>query len=300
VVEPDQPFGDGPPCLQTLAIDGGVPPGYQNNALLHMGVYYKRKYPMDWREKLEEGSRLHLSPPSTSEGLQSVIKSLEKKDYEYTCRTEPMRSFCNSALCRTRQHGIGDEGAYPVITDLKKLKTDPPIWFVSVNNERVEVSTKELRDYTLFCQKVADKLTVNYCAMANKDWLKVISLATLDAEEIDVDSAFGDSGVFMELLEDFLTNRMTGESIEDLFNGQPWHDAEHKKYYFRIRDFHSFLKREGMTEPRSKVFSRLRDLNAQNEMRHIKGKCLRCMWILEEKIEAAPELSTPKIPESPV
>jgi hypothetical protein len=103
-----EPFSDGPPCLEHLAITK-VPRGGQNNALLMMGVYFKRSQPDDWRTCLEEANAKFLDPPGSAEGLTSVIKSL-KKDYLYTCKTEPMCSHCNVALCRTRAFGVGEGG----------------------------------------------------------------------------------------------------------------------------------------------------------------------------------------------
>jgi hypothetical protein len=297
--EPDQPFGDGPPCCQTLAADG-VPAGFQNNALLHMGVYYKRKYPMEWREKLEDAGRLYLSPPSTSEGMQSVIKSLEKKDYEYTCKTEPMVSHCNSALCRTRMYGVGDEGQFPTITGMSKLETDPPIWFVSVEEVQVEMNIAELRTYELFCRKVADRTNKSYCAMANKDWLKVVNVAMQGAHVLQVSETAGEGAMFMELLEEFLTNRHKGESLEDLLTGRPWLDAEQGRYYFRLRDLHSFLQREGMKENRAKVYQRIHDLHGDREYFNIKGRGIRAVWVTAQSVQEAPELAVPQTPESAV
>ena len=108
------PFGDGPPCLQTLARDG-VKPGGQNNALLMMGIYYKKKHPEGWRGPLEQANRELLTPPGSAEGLDSALSSLGKKDYQYTCKKEPMCGACNVAVCRTRQFGIGAASDYPRI-----------------------------------------------------------------------------------------------------------------------------------------------------------------------------------------
>jgi hypothetical protein len=96
----------GPPCLQYLA-EVKVQRVGQNNALLMMGVYFKRANPEDWRARLEVAAGIHLDPPGDAEAVQGVIRSLEKKDYLYTCRAEPMVSCCNSKVCRTREFGIG-------------------------------------------------------------------------------------------------------------------------------------------------------------------------------------------------
>jgi hypothetical protein len=126
----DEPFADGPPCLQAMVREGGVPSGGQNNALLNMGTYYKKADPNGWKERLHKANNEFLDPPGSFDGLQSTINSLDKKDYNYTCRQEPLAGRCNSALCRQRRFGVGDNGNQsnlPIITKLIKLETKPPL-----------------------------------------------------------------------------------------------------------------------------------------------------------------------------
>jgi hypothetical protein len=301
--EPDKPFGDGPPCCETLAEDG-VPAGYQNNTLFHMGVYYKRKYPTEWREKLEEAGRTFLTPPATADSVVAMVKQLEKKEYEYTCKTEPMASHCNSALCRSRQYGVGDEGAYPVINSVAQLMTEPPVWFVSVVDRdgadvRIEATSAELQRYDLFSRLCMDKTQQAFCSMAQKDWLKILNAAfAKNVEKLPVPDEAGETGQFRELLGEFLTNRQKGETAEDLLTGRPWYDPESGRYYFRFRDLHSFLWREGMREPRAKIMQRLYDKYDKHAL-NVKGRCVRCLSVPTHFIEPAMEL-TPRIPEGSV
>jgi hypothetical protein len=75
----DEPFADGPPCLQAMVREGGVPSGGQNNALLNMGTYYKKADPNGWKERLHKANNEFLDPPGSFDGLQSTINSLDKK-----------------------------------------------------------------------------------------------------------------------------------------------------------------------------------------------------------------------------
>lgn len=294
--DPDAPFGDGPPCLQTLAEDG-VPRGMQNNALLHMGVYYKRRDPVGWKENLEEAGREYLNPPSTAEGMASVISSLEKKDYQYTCKAEPMCSHCNVALCRTRQFGIGEEGDYPVISSLSRLESEPPLFFLAIEGHgTVQLDTMQLYTYAHFQRAcMAQKIGQCFRAMKQSDWLEVVNSAMTRMESIEVPPDAGESGRFRELLEEFCTNRQRGNVLEDLFSGRPWQSEEDKRHYFRLKDLQAFLVREGVRDmDRGKIAQRLRDMQGDHHFFNLKGRGLRCWSVAASEVEAAPEISTPR------
>ncbi len=145
---PASPYGDGPPCLQHLA-STGFPEGGRNNALFHIGVYLKKAHPADWHK--------HIEP---ADEVDAVIKSLEKKDYEYKCKDQPMVAHCNSVVCRGRKHGVGVGGSYPEITGLSKLMTEPPVWFVDIpGGHRIPMTTDDLQNYRRFhkmCMAAAD------------------------------------------------------------------------------------------------------------------------------------------------
>src|SRR5208283_4757164 len=144
--------------------------GHQSNTLLMMAIYFKRRNPGDWREKLGEASRTLLSPPGSFEGTTGVIKSLEKKSYQYTCKTQPMCDYCNVALCRTRRFGVGGESDYPSITSLTVIRSEPPIFFLEVDGERMEFDEKTLFEYRMFNRYVAGRRGKFYAGMKQNDW----------------------------------------------------------------------------------------------------------------------------------
>lgn len=298
--EPDQPFGDGPPCLQTLAADK-VQKGFQNNALLMMGIYLKRKYPVEWPEELEKAAREYLDPPGSAEGTASVKRSLEKKDYDYTCRTEPMCSHCSVAICRTRMFGIGEEGDYPSIASLSKLATDPPVYFIDVGDRRVEVSSATLMVYSAFNQACIDQIGRVFAPMAQKDWTMALKEAADRMVLIDAPPESSRMGTFFELLEEFCTNKLAGDKLEDLFSGRPALVDEEKRYALRIRDLSDYLVRMGVKDMgRGYITQRLMDLKAEPFQTTVKGKHLRGWYVAAERLEKMPELETPAKKESPI
>src|SRR6185295_2315154 len=108
------------PCLQHLT-SSGIQSDGRKRTLFMMALYYKRADTENWKERLESANRLFFKPPLPSSEITGVINSCEKKDYEYTCKEEPMKSHCDSVTCRMRKFGVGKGGEYPVITSLSKL-----------------------------------------------------------------------------------------------------------------------------------------------------------------------------------
>lgn len=286
-------FEDGPPCLQHLAAQG-VGPGTQNNVLLMMGIYYKKKYPDSWKEELEKANHSILNPPGSADGLLQAIRSLDRKDYNYTCKTEPMASHCNSGLCRQRRHGVGQAGSFPIISGLSKLDTDPPIWFVDVEEARLEVSTEVLQNYPKFHAACMERVNKCFMALKQSDWLQALGEAMVDVNLLEAPPEVGKFGTFVELLEEFLTNRQKGESREDILRGRPWEDLENGRHWFQLRDLEKFLVREGFKlMTRGQMTSAVKKLGGDSKFLNIKTTGRSCWWVPNNQFVRGDESSDP-------
>jgi len=288
------PFGDGPPCLQHMAT-GGFPEGSRNNSLFMIGIYLKQAFPADWQRKLEEDNQTFMKPPLTSDEVTQVRKQLEKKDYEYTCKNEPMASHCDSGVCRTRKFGVGSTSEFPEITAITKLKTEPAIWFLTVGGKRVEVSSLELLTYTRFQLAMVDQHSLVFSSMKQTDWVRILGDAMRSGlDEVDMPQDASTHSVFVDLLQEFLTNRTRGERFEDLLSGRPFFDEEKGVYQFRRKDFDAFLKREGVKEfSRGQISRRFRDLDVKTHFKLIKGTGTNYCMLKAEKVQPVPKLDTP-------
>jgi hypothetical protein len=288
-----EPFSDGPVCLQHL-VSRGIGEGGRNNVLLMMGIYLKKVHPTDWTDRLEEYNRKYITPPLQAEEMVSTVRSLEKKDYEYTCKTEPMRGCCNAALCRTRRFGVGGDNLLPIITGLSKIDTDDPIWFVDVDDMRVEVSTEQLQTYTQFHLACLKKHKA-FSAMKQNDWLAVLREAMETVVIIEAPPEVSTLGRFTELLEEFLTNRMRGQVREDLLGGRPWEDDEQARHYFRLRDIQSFINREGVRDMTRGQLTRFIDaLGGGHHQLSIKNRTLNVWWVPCSAVSPPIQLPTPQ------
>jgi Uncharacterized protein conserved in bacteria len=275
----DSEFGDGPPCMQHLA-SVGYPDGMRNKGLFALAVFAKKKYGLRWVEMIEKWNRDLFDPPLDSKEVVAIVQNHEKKDYNYTCKEHPLLAHCNSSVCRGRKYGVGGDDEYPVISGMSCLKTDPPLWFLDVGDERIELSTEDLQNYKSFHKICMEQLRVCYRMIKQTDWITMVGVAMRNSTEIIVSKEVGLSGQFEEILEEFLTHRNRGESKDDLLQGRPWEDTDLERHYFRLKDLQKFLEGSGFkVYNRARIASRLRALGGDADFFKIKKKGTNVWWV---------------------
>ena len=304
----DEAFSDGPPCLQHMSAQG-IPDGGRNSTLFMMGLYYIRVDEATWRERLEEANRKFFAPPLDSKEVSILIQSIEKKGgrdpengYRYTCKTQPMASHCNSKLCRGRRFGVGTAEETPRISGLSKMTSDPPIWFMSVGDHRVELSTDELQNYYRFQAKLMEKGTC-FRTMKQADWIILVSDAMAHGIEIvDVPEDVGISGQFKELMDEFLTDRQLAEDKEELLRNLPWIDSDKKRVYFKLSALQGFLEKQNFKHyTRGKLVSRIKDLGGDHQFFTLKGGRGLNVWFLPFSVlPNTPVYSVPELKKGPI
>lgn len=295
----DETLDDGPPCLQHLSAVG-FPDGSRNNGLFGLGIFCKKKFGSKWKEMLEKYNREFMKPPLDSEEVLETIRNLEKKDYNYKCKDAPLVSYCNSTLCRTRKFGVGGGGMYPVVSGLSKLDTEPPIWFLDIEDHRIELSTRELVNYRDFQLACAEKITTMFMNMKPDTWNVMIGEAMQNANIIEAPPEASTLGHFLEELREFCVNRHVGQSKEDLFLGKPWLDEEGGRHYFRLRDLMDHLQRQKFTIwGRNTVAQRLLELGGK-QFFNIKGDGLSVFWVRSDMFKTDPDLELPASVRDPI
>ena len=292
------PFSDGPPCLVHLTA-AGIPQGGQNNTLFHMGVYFKRAAPEDWKQRLEEANQKYCVPPYPSDKLSLTIKQLDKKDYQYKCKDQPMAAHCDAMACRAKKFGVGAGGTYPQLTGISKLNTEPPIWFVDVEGVRIAASTEELQTYNKFHRLLMENTHKSFAIMSQNVWYGVLNdVMTNNITVIPAPDDVGVAGHFLEVLRSFLTDRSRATDKEGLITGRPWEDEEHGRHYFQLTALQKFLEREGMKElakHRGQITTRVEKMGGGHHGMMIKKWGFRNFWwVPSEAIGKPVEAETPE------
>lgn len=292
-------LSDGPPCLQHLTASG-FPEGTRNNGLFALGIYTKKKFGENWRVHLEDMNQKYMDPPLGSDEVVTVQKSLEKKDYNYSCKEVPLCNFCESSLCKTRKFGVGTAGQYPEISGLSKLETDPPIWFLDIEGHRVELETGELQEYRKFQKACMDQITVFFMPVKADTWASMVGSAMENAVIIEAPREMGVYGHFMELLESFCKDRHRGQRWQDIFDGRPFFEEETSQHWFRLGDFTPFLEREGFRVwGRNKIGKELKQVGGQKG-KNIEGRYVNLFYVSDEIFGQTVPPSPPSMSEEPI
>jgi len=270
---------DAPPCLQIMA-SNGIAEGQRNEALYAFGVYCKKASPDDWHNHLASCNQLFFHPPLTPEEIHGAVRSIGNKDYHYSCNKPPLSLHCNSGVCRTRKHGVGggDAGHFPSLGQLRKLETEPPIWFWDVDGRSLELTTQQLQTPRMFQSRCMEVLEVMPVLPSAVVWQHMVNdgLANLIRLEAPEDSS--SEGLLWSLLEDFCTGRMQAKTKDEVLTGKPWTDVEQNVTWFRMADFMTFLERRHFRAflPH-KITAIFKSRNANHKFVKIRGKGLN-LW----------------------
>lgn len=279
---------DGPPCLQSLT-EQGFPQGTRNNGLFALAVYCRKAYPDNWEAELEKLNKECMDPPLESKEVQIIVKQAGKKDYNYKCNDQPICSFCNATLCRTRQYGIGG-GALPAMKSLRKIPTDQPIWFLEVNGTTLELTTDQLQQQVKFQKACMEFINFMPPKVSDRQWQNLIQMLLDSCVDLEKPKEAGIGDQFLEHVEMFCTDsRLRANSKEELLLGRPWAGLdpdgdETTRVYFRLMDLEDYMTRKGFKYyTRSQITSKLgsRDIEARPHFFKIKGRGVN-VWHVSE------------------
>ena len=284
IIEVDERIKNGPPCLQIL-LRQGFPEGTRNNGLFNLGVYLRKAFPNDWETKILEYNQAVLQPPLDLKEVNIVAEQIRKKDYQYKCSDQPISSFCNRDLCRSRRFGVGGDANTPRIANLRKYDSEPPLWFLDVNGSPVELDTEALQrqpKFQILCMEQINTMPRTITRQAWEAQMNTLLSTMIETEGAIIHTSEDTSirGQFYELLEEFTTHMQAALDREEILLRRPWTNEANSRTYFRLKDLEAFLKRQRFTDYRSnKIAQRLRDIDGLSEQLSINGRPIRCWSI---------------------
>lgn len=295
IFEIEEVLREGPPCLCHLCKDG-FPQGTRNNGLLNLGIYCKKAFPDNWEQKLSELNDKVMTPPLTPQEVVGTINSLKKKEYNYTCKSQPIAPFCNAVKCRTREFGVGGgDIGMPKLGSLTKIETTPPLWFIEVEGEpprRLELTTEELQNPVMFQRKAMAELNVMPIAPKRADWAMIVQKLLSSVSIVPVAEEMTAKGQLRALVRDFCTSRVSARSHEELLLGKPWTDGG--RTYFRFQDLIAFLARCKFNAlAGNQIAAYLRDWGADKKFFNIRGKGCTTTHLPEFTDKQTESFSTP-------
>ncbi len=233
---------EGPPCLNYIFQHRTQESENRNVTLSNVAVYLKKAEPTDWKSVLHKYNKL-FSEPLPDKEVDAIIKSYEKKDYKYQCAQEPLCRYCDAKLCGQRRHGIGQEEFLPNNRSLVQLKSDPPLWFLSLDDEEIQLTTAEFDNFNMFNQRVMERLLFKYPPIKQEDWIKQQNLLLKNCTQIDIPFEMTPVGQLVEYISMFCAN--ASEDPNHIKNGAI---KQRGWFIFRMVDLKDYLTQQRFSE----------------------------------------------------
>jgi hypothetical protein len=285
---------EGPPCLNYIFEKRTKESENRNVTLSNVAVYLKKAEPSDWKSRLHKFNKM-FSDPLPEREVDAIITSYERKDYKYQCAQEPLCRYCDAKLCGQRRHGIGQEEFLPNNRSLIQLKSDPPLWFLTLDHEEIHLTTEEFDNFNKFNQRVMEKLLFKYPPVKQEDWIKQQNLLLKNCIRIDVPFEMTPVGQFVEYLSSFCS--AASEDITHIRHGavkQP-----NGFYVFRMVDLKDYLNQQRFSElADNKLISVMKRTLKADTTRVCAGGAgnqIRCWQIHKDKLHLDPTQPMPNL-----
>ena len=278
----EEAFPAGPPCLNKLA-SIGFGEGSRNNALFNIAVYYKQSNPDTWEDEIIKANMKYMEPPLSNSEVQQLIKSVNRKGYDkYRCKDAPINSVCQSGLCRTKRFGVGfGEEEMPVLGSLTKYTSNPPQWFLDVDETRIELKSEQLYNPGMFALACLDQANQIVPVPKPKDWKQhFLKPMMTNLQEVEPLESLNPTNEITGLLQDWTTNRQSARTMDDVLNKLPY--TSEGFTYFRMEDFYAFLKKNNWDMDKIKtgnLIKRLEDIFIEETRLRIKNQHPRVVKI---------------------
>jgi hypothetical protein len=290
-----------PPCLGKLAAEG-IPEGSRNQALFNLGVYARKAFPNGWEDMVIKYNHDHFKPPLTNREVQSVIKSLSRTKYQYTCDVEPLVSRCDRGTCLTLPHGVGhmpwkEAGNHDefLASNLRKITTDPPKYILEVCGVDIVLNVEQLHSHAKLKMRVLECTNKLIAPMKQEKWEQQLKDLLSGLVEIEAPKDASQIGLIEERVCDFLNLFDRSRGRDDILRGLPIEENEF--IYFKVSDCLQYLKNKRLdkVDP-TDLYRLLKSMGADHHTLKIKGKATGVWRLAVHKLNRqTEEFDQPKL-----
>ena len=300
IVTEEDWFEDGPPCLKILS-GFGFPEGFRNEALFNVAIYLKKRFPDQLDTKLQEYNVRFMKPPLPTGEVTAVLKSIQKKDYNYKCQQEPIRSHCDRKTCLFQRFGINSEEMseqnLPNFTGLNKLDLDPPTWFVSVDGHRVgPMQTNTFLNPNAFKIMLLNQTNSVLPPVSQPRWNRIVSKLIENVDIVEFPKEMSQAGILWSHIVDMIRRERAAITRSD-FIQSTHHFRDDEFIYFKPVSLTSYLKKQRVTTDDNIVFSYITEQGG--EMVTVQeGNLAVKAWKIPNFMKDEEDLSIPNVQES--
>jgi hypothetical protein len=200
-----------------------------------------------------------------------------------------------------QEFGVGGDFSPGLeIKEIKKYESDPPIFFVVIGEDTVEVEAADLHDPTRFSLKCLEQINQGMLPVARPIWIRTINKLLKDVIPMTAPESIKIDVQLKETLAEFI-NKIPGKTIQDVERTVAY--TENGKSYFKIKSFWSYLIKTtawpDKTWPQRRVTKKMMDMFKMKEVvKKSDGKSIRCMEIKTIHLDK-PLVRTDKMKEAP-
>lgn len=240
-----------PPCIQYILKTQGITEGGRNKLMYNIAVYCKKKYSdNEWQDKVKEIHDKYATEPLSIKELNTIISSVEGKEYRYQCKDGMLKQFCNASVCVERENGIDFSSEIKTIKQATRILTTPPIYAVEVEMEadrpsKVYVNTDQLFKQDLFRKACSEQLHKTFIPVSIKQWneisTNIINTAINQEPPFDMTES---SQLYLGLI-DYLVNRLRTDKSCLIDDEGVWLCESEGRVYFKLNGLREYYLRKG-------------------------------------------------------
>jgi hypothetical protein len=272
----NEPFEDGPPCLNRIFTEQLDGEGHRDTALFNLAIYHARKdkenmTPVtNWNNKFQQ--------PLPDRVVRTKVRSATSKEYRYQCGNQCLKRFCKASVCKTREFGIDNEDLDPTNQSLIQLRTDPELWYFTHNNVQVCVERKDLWNYEFLRQAFMAAGRIMLPARKQEDWLGLLTSYLTTCTVIDVPPEATGAGQLIDYIQEW--SKLATDDLSQICNGRPAFN-KNGDLLFRLPDLKELLRlKQFRALPDNKIAEVLQSKLKGIEKRiSVAGKTPRCYRI---------------------
>jgi len=178
-----------------------------------------------------------------------------------------------------------------------QLKSDPPLWFLALDNEEIQLTTEQFDNFNQFNQKVMEKLLFKYPPIKQEDWINQQNLLLKNCTQIDIPFEMTPVGQFVEYVAMFAAS--ASDNPNNIKLGPI---KQHGCFYFRMVDLKDYLSQQRFKElPDNRILSALKQVLKADAVTHkIKEPVkmnVRCWRVRKESLNLDPSVPLPDLNE---
>lgn len=160
----------------------------------------------------------------------------------------------------------------PILSDLVKINSDPSVYFMSVNDVRIELSVDDIYDQTRFAKKCIEAINIMPPRLKHEEWRQLVNNLLATRREINAPEEVSRYGKFSELIDDFSRSINPAFDKQDIARDLPWYNIETGELWFRLKSLETFLSVQKLKYERSELYMKIKAMNGKDKQIKIAGK----------------------------